>query len=46
MLTERTRGYELHLHELGLDPDRDTAGDVLMAIGPEPIVLKPSRAYV
>jgi hypothetical protein len=42
---ERTHGYELHLHKLGLDPDRNPAGDVLMATGPEPTVPKPYRAY-
>jgi hypothetical protein len=41
MRSERTQGYELHLHEL----DRDPAGDVLMATGPEPTVPEPYRAY-
>jgi hypothetical protein len=27
--------YKLHLHKLGLDPDRNSAGDVRMATGPE-----------
>jgi hypothetical protein len=35
---ERTHGYELHLHELGLHPDHNTARDALMATGPEPTV--------
>jgi hypothetical protein len=38
-------GYELHLHELGPDPDCDTAGDVLMATGSEPTVPESYRAY-
>ncbi len=41
MRAERTQGYELHLREL----DRNPAGDVLMATGPEPTVLEPYRAY-
>jgi hypothetical protein len=41
MCAERTQGYELHLHEI----DRDLAGDVLMATGPEPTVPEPYRAY-
>jgi hypothetical protein len=35
---EHIYGYELHLHELGLEPDCDTAGDVIMATGPAPTV--------
>ncbi len=41
MRAERKQGYELHLYEI----DRDPAGDVLMAIGPERTVLEPYRAY-
>jgi hypothetical protein len=41
MRAVRTQGYELHLHKL----DRDPAGDVLMATGPEPTVPEPYRAY-
>jgi hypothetical protein len=37
--------YELHLHELGLDPDRNPARDVLMATRLESTVLEPYRAY-
>jgi hypothetical protein len=31
---------------LGLNPDRDTAGDILKATGPEPTVPETYRAYV
>ncbi len=41
----RTHSYELHLPELGPDPDCDTAGDALMATGSEPTVPEPYRAY-
>jgi hypothetical protein len=46
MLAERTHSYELHLHELSLDPDCNTTGDVLVATGPEPTVPDPYRAYL
>ncbi len=39
---ERMQGYKLHLHEI----DREPAGDVLMATGPERTVPDPYRAYV
>ncbi len=39
-------GYELHFHELGLHPDRNTPEDVLMATGPEPTNTESHRAYV
>jgi hypothetical protein len=45
MRAERTHGYELHHHELGLNPDRDPARDVLMATRPELTVPEPYRAY-
>jgi hypothetical protein len=45
MRTERTHGYKLHLHELCLNPDSNTAGDVLMATGLEPTVPEPYRAF-
>jgi hypothetical protein len=45
MRTERTHSYKLHLQKLGLDPDRDPAGDVLMATRPEPTVPEPYRGY-
>jgi hypothetical protein len=38
--------YELHLHELAPHPDRTTAGDILMATGPEFTVSEPYRAYM
>jgi lysine/ornithine N-monooxygenase len=38
-------GYEQHLHDLGPDPDSDTARDVFMATGSEPTVPEPYRAY-
>ncbi len=41
MRAEHTQGYELHLHKI----DRDPAGDVLMATGPERTVPEPYRAY-
>ncbi len=41
MRAEHTQGYELHLHEI----DRQPAGDVIMATGPERTVPKPYRAY-
>jgi hypothetical protein len=37
--------YELHLHELGFDPDRNLARDSFMATGPEPTILEPYRVY-
>jgi hypothetical protein len=46
MYAEHTQGYELHLHKLGVDPDRDTAREVIMATWPEPTVPQPYRAYV
>jgi hypothetical protein len=46
MRNEHTRSYELHLHELGLDPDPATARDVLMATGPQTTVPEPYRAFV
>jgi hypothetical protein len=46
MRAKRTHGYELHLHKLGLNLDRDTARDVLMPTGPEPTVPEPYRVYM
>jgi hypothetical protein len=46
MRTECTKGYELHLHKLRLNPDQNTVRNVLMATRPEPTVQKPYRAYV
>jgi hypothetical protein len=45
MHVERTHGYEVHLDKLGLNTDRDPAGGVLMATGPELTVPEPYRAY-
>jgi hypothetical protein len=45
MHTECTHGYKLHCHKLGLDPDCNTAGDVIIGTGPEPTVSEPFRAY-
>jgi hypothetical protein len=45
MGAERTHSYELHLYELGLHPDLNMSGDVLMATWLEPSVLEPYRAY-
>jgi hypothetical protein len=45
MNTEPMHGYKLHLHELGLHPDCNMAGDVLMATGPKATVMVPVRAY-
>ncbi len=42
---EHTHSYELHFQELGLNPDRDTDRDVLMATGPELTVLESYRAF-
>jgi hypothetical protein len=44
MHAERTQGYEFHFTDLDLD--RDTAGDVLMATGPEPTDPDAYKAYV
>jgi hypothetical protein len=38
-------GYEQHLHQLGLNPDCDTAKDVFMDTRPEPTVPEPYRVY-
>jgi hypothetical protein len=38
--------YELHLYELALNPDCNTAGDIFMATVPEPTVPEPYRAYM
>jgi hypothetical protein len=43
MCAKRTQGYEFHLTDLDLD--RNAAGDVLMATGPEPTVLDAYKAY-
>jgi hypothetical protein len=37
--------YKLHLYELGLDPNCDTAGDILNATRHEPTVLERYRFY-
>jgi hypothetical protein len=37
--------YELLLYKLGLDPDCNTARDVLMATGHEPTVPVPYKGY-
>jgi hypothetical protein len=46
MRAECTHSYKLQLHELGLDPVCDPAGDVLMATGPELTGLELYKAYV
>jgi hypothetical protein len=43
MRAECTQGYEFHL--IDLDPDRDAAGEVLMATGSEPTVPDAYKAY-
>jgi hypothetical protein len=44
-LAEYTHGYVLHVHELGIHPDYNTAGDSLMPTKPQPAIPKPYRAY-
>jgi hypothetical protein len=41
-----THGYKLRLYKLGLDSDRNTAGDILMATVPQPTVVVTYKAYV
>jgi hypothetical protein len=41
MRTEHQNSYKLYLLYLGLNPGHDTAGDMLLATGPEPNVPEP-----
>jgi hypothetical protein len=45
MRAERTLTYELHLTDFSPEIGRASAGDVLMATGPEPTVPETYRAY-